>query len=278
MSAQPGDQRTYILDGAGNRFVAVDRRSAVPLQADAARDLARLACANDGGQRIDGLLVLERASGTDDFRMLYLNRDGSHAGFCGNGARCAALLARTLSNGKSALTFESDAGRVSAEFVGDRVIVSMPVHQPHIKLNVQVASSRPVDFVVAGVPHAIVWCEDLGSVDVASEGPALRSHAAFGEPGANVNFARAISDSELHIRTFERGVEAETGACGSGAVATALCQAVRTNARGSLRYFVIPTSGARLAVSFYRDKHGIVDVRLEGPAVLVETRTLRAVA
>lgn len=278
MSAQPGGQKTYILDGAGNRFVAVDRRSSAPLREEAARKLARAACADEGGQRIDGLLVLERSKTDADFRMLYLNRDGSHAGFCGNGARCAAMLARMLSNGASHLTFESDAGRVSAEFDADRVTVTMPVHHPHIKLDVPVASSRPVDFVVAGVPHAIVWCKELAAIDVAADGPTLRHHAAFGEPGANVNFAHASSDSELHIRTFERGVEAETGACGSGAVATALCHAVRTGARGSLRYFVIPTSGARLAVSFYRDKHGIVDVRLEGPAVLVETRNSRAVA
>lgn len=278
MSAQPGGQKTYILDGAGNRFAAVDRRADAPLDPDSARSLARAACSADGGERIDGLLVLERPNGDADFRMLYLNRDGSHAGFCGNGARCAALLARTLANGASRMTFESDAGTVAAEIHGERVTVTMPMHHPSVRLNVPTASPREVDFVLAGVPHAVTWLDDLESANVAAEGASLRRDAAFGEPGANVNFAHAASESELHVRTFERGVEAETGACGSGAVATALSHAVRLNARGSLQYFVIPTSGARLTVSFYRDKHGIVDIRLEGPARIVDVRSGRAVA
>jgi len=256
-----------LMDGAGNRFVALDWRGCSPLPTHEARELAARYCEDED---VDGLLLLEDAAMPRCvFALRYFNRDGSLADFCGNGARCAAVLGAGPEGAGREIRFETACGVVAARVGHGRASVAMPLPEVEPARDMMIdASARPVDFLTVGVPHAISWCR-VDDIDIAREGAAIRRAPEFGEPGANANFAQAVSHSRIRLRTYERGVEAETGACGTGATATAIAHAIRTDWQGSVRIVVVPTSGHELAVSFHRDKRGITDLWLEGPAELV---------
>lgn len=202
--------RFVKMHGAGNDFVMVDDR-AETFPADDSAFVARLA------NRPDGIgcegVILVRPSASADFSMRFLNPDGSEADLCGNGARCVAAFARLIGAAPSrSMRFETHAGTISAEVLGDgRVKIAMP---------------RPTDlrrnFVNPGVPHAIVPVDDVRRADVAGEGRRVRFSSAYAPAGANVDFVQWTGEHSLAIRTYERGVEAETFACGTGAVASAL--------------------------------------------------------
>jgi len=202
--------RFVKMHGAGNDFVLVDDRGgSFPVD-----DRARLAAfaARGTGIGCEGVILVQE-SATADFRMRFFNPDGSEADLCGNGARCVAAFAREIGvvRGDS-MRFETKAGDVRAEIVGSgRVKVWMPSPK----------DLRP-GFVNSGVPHRIVPVDDLSSVDVATEGRRIRFSAAFAPAGTNVDFVAYRPPHDLDIRTYERGVEAETGACGTGSVAAAL--------------------------------------------------------
>ncbi len=198
------------MHGAGNDFVMIDDRAGTFPIADAAA-IRRLA------NRPDGLgcegVILVRKSAVADFAMRFFNPDGSEAEMCGNGARCVAAFAREIGAATAdAMRFETVAGVVRAEIVGpEQVKIFLPDPK----------DLRP-NFVNSGVPHAIVPVADLKSAPVAEEGRRLRYSDAFAPAGANVDFVSWETAHSLSIRTYERGVEAETFACGTGAVAAAL--------------------------------------------------------
>ena len=201
--------RFVKMHGAGNDFVLIDDREG-PFPADA-RHLAALG-ARGTGIGCEGIILLQRSVATD-FRMRFFNPDGSEAELCGNGARCVAAFARAIGAANSdAMRFETLAGEVRAEIVGPGLVkVWMP---------------RPKDlrtnFVNSGVPHCIVPVEDLAKTDVENEGRRIRRSAAFAPGGTNVDFVTYRLPHRADVRTYERGVEAETGACGTGSVAVAL--------------------------------------------------------
>ena len=215
----------FKMSGSGNDFVFVDNtRGRVGWLSNTA-EIERV-CDRRAGVGADGVVSLE-PSESHAFRMIYLNRDGSRAAFCGNAALCSTRLATELGIVASGagFTFESDYGPIAARIHSDG---SPEVDLPpvagisgELPLALEAGELR-AGFAVVGVPHAVVLCRDAESVDIERRGPVLRYHEAT-RGGANVDFISPVTGSdEIRMRTFERGVEAETLACGSGAVASAV--------------------------------------------------------
>lgn len=207
----------WKMSGAGNDFVLL---AGLPKGAGG-HALARALCDRRAGVGADGLLVVTRRGGR--LRLDYRNADGS-AAFCGNGARCAALwaAARGWAKGREVALDTAGGPLLARATAPGRAEVSMPApRRPRLGLRLKAAGrSWTAHFVEAGVPHAVVLVADVERVDVKRFGRALRSHRAFGRAGANVDFVEVRGD-RLAVRTYERGVEDETFACGTGAVASA---------------------------------------------------------
>ncbi|NIM50821.1 MAG: diaminopimelate epimerase [Gemmatimonadales bacterium] len=267
----------YKMSGSGNDFVVVDGRSE-PIEVWTPERI-RAICARGTGVGADGFVVLEPGSKPDAVRFHFFNSDGSRAPMCGNGALCAARLACWLELAPAdGMTLETDAGPVAARCLpGDeeRAELSLPspgeITSPDIPLE---AGERSVHLTTVGVPHVVVLVEDLASVPLPERGRELRSHAALAPAGANINFV-ANGHRGWAMRTYERGVEAETLACGTGAVASA---AVLAHAGvASLPLDVCTASGALLTVSADLAATGAVkDPRLAGQARLVFRAVLGA--
>ena len=198
------------MHGAGNDFILVDDREGV-FPADDHRLVATI-CERRTGIGAEGVILVQK-SGSADFRMRFFNPDGTEAELCGNGARCVAAFARKIGAVDSrCMSFETLAGTIDAEIVDDtNVRISMPPPK-----------GLKGDFVVAGVPHKIVAVENLADVDVDGEGRRIRLSDEFAPDGTNVDFVVYRAPDRLSMRTYERGVEAESGACGTGAVAAAV--------------------------------------------------------
>jgi diaminopimelate epimerase len=247
----------WKLSGAGNDFVLL---SGLPAGKSGAA-LARALCNRRLGVGADGLLILSRRAGK--VRLDYWNADGS-AAFCGNGSRCAVLWAKAQGwlKGRS-IVLETNRGPLNARLTGiGRAEVSMPAPKG-LRLGriLNVGGHRlPVHSVDTGVPHAVVFVPDIEKINVAVSGRALRFHKAFGRAGANVNFVE-IRKNDLWVRTYERGVEAETLACGTGIVASAFV--ARVLGFGGSPVKVNVRSGDTLSVSFEEGP------RLEGPGKIV---------
>ncbi len=207
------------MHGAGNDFILVDDRSGT----FPAHDHLRLAAfaAPRTGVGCEGVILVQQ-SNCADFKMVFFNPDGTEADMCGNGARCVAQFAREIGAARSAaMTFETSAGLVDAEVISEgQVKVWMPEPKGR-RYDINVCG-RSGDFIVAGVPHFVVACDNVSAVDVAEEGRALRLADAFSPDGTNVDFVKYIPPNRAVMRTYERGVEAESGACGTGAVAAAI--------------------------------------------------------
>lgn len=212
----------YKLTGSGNDFVFVDVRSAPP------GDLAdvetiRAVCARGSGVGADGIVFLS-AGQNSPIAIRYLNSDGSVAALCGNATLCAARLARELQivSGDRDFTIATDSGDVTARFREGRPEVDLqPITdvQDCFAASLEAGEVR-IGYALVGVPHLVVLVQDVGRAPVVERGRALRHHSKLTH-GANVNFVSA-SSAGWRIRTYERGVEAETLACGTGSVATAL--------------------------------------------------------
>lgn len=270
------------MTGAGNDFVVVDaRRQRVSSLHAQWPSVGRALCDRHLGIGADGLLVLERSSRAD-VRMRVINADGSEAKMCGNGARCAALYLTSPqsivhSPQPKKVTIEAKAGVLSAVVRGERVALRMTDPAGlQLEQTVRVGSKRiRLGFVDTGVPHAVVSVAALDAVDVTRLGRALRYHRDFLPKGTNVNFIQtdARRPNCLRIRTYERGVEGETLACGTGVAAAAIVHVLTASnghATGSRRVDVETRSGDRLTVSFTVTPKGdtlrMSDVVLEGPA------------
>ena len=211
------------MHGAGNDFILVDDREGHFPSHDHLR-IAALA-ARRTGIACEGVILVQRSTAAD-FRMVFFNPDGTEADLCGNGARCVAAFAREIGAAKaSAMTFETRAGLVDAEVVDSRLVRVWMPEPRNRRYNLQVKVKGQVvagDFVDTGVPHFIVPTTSVASVDVARLGRELRLSDAFAPNGTNVDFVQYRAPNIAIMRTYERGVEAETGACGTGAVAAAV--------------------------------------------------------
>lgn len=262
----------YKMTGAGNDFIMVDNRD-LHLSASLDKDTIEALCDRHFGIGADGLIAVEpsRLDGCA-VRMRYYNADGGEAEMCGNGARCfgnfaAALLGHARTE---TLPFETRAGIVTAAFEEDGS-VTVNLTDPHsmrlFALPADPATGADVHFLNTGVPHAVVFLNDMAGLDVARLGAYLRYHDVFSPRGTNANFAKVLAPGHIAIRTYERGVEAETLACGTGITASALLHAVLTDAPSPIR--VDAAGGDTLQVGFTRMGDHFTQVTLTGPADLV---------
>jgi diaminopimelate epimerase len=262
------------MNGAGNDFVMVDNRDG---SRGLNRDQIAGLCHRHRGIGGDGLIAVE---GTPELpRMRYYNADGGEAEMCGNGARCFARFAARLTGQEGGtLSFSTQAGMISAELLpDDRVRLRMS--EPH---SLQLAHSLKVEgsdlevhSLNTGVPHAVVFVSDLEATPVVAHGRALRHHARFAPAGTNANFAQVLAPGSLAIRTYERGVEDETLACGTGVVASALIHHLLSKTPSPISVKV--RGGDTLEVGFELENGHPKAVTLAGPAdfVFEGTITLR---
>lgn len=212
------------LCAGGNDFIVVDnrRRSISSGKAGLARNL----CQRRFSVGADGLILLEKSSQSNDFRMRIFNPDGSEAEMCGNGARCLACFARTKGVvNDDHLTFDTLAGKMEAYVHGDEVRLKMsdPTGiRMRLSLSLENGKVYEVHYLDTGVPHAVLEVDDLDNVPVNELGKEIRCHQEFSSRGTNVDFIKVMDKNSLKIRTYERGVEQETLACGTGSVAAAI--------------------------------------------------------
>ncbi|HDR90956.1 MAG TPA: diaminopimelate epimerase [candidate division Zixibacteria bacterium] len=216
------------MSGSGNDFIVIDNRGEKIITEDAKSDFVMMACRRRASIGADGVLFVEDSK-IADFRMRYFNSDGGEVEFCGNGGRCIAHFAHHQLGFTPRVEFDSGAGIVSAEVDGDFVALQMPpASEPSDKQRLEILG-QDIEFytINTGVPHLVIFVEDLEGADVIEIGRAMRFHDFFAPDGTNTNFAR-IAESpnyEMEIRTYERGVEDETLACGTGVTAVALVSA-----------------------------------------------------
>jgi len=256
----------HKMSGAGNDFVLITGRAFTSARL---RALAVVLCAGKTGIGADGLLYTARA-GANRVSVRYFNSDGSEA-FCGNGSRCAAWWAHvsgTVKGRKFGLA--TIKGPLTAEVTGpEKIKMRMPV-VPAVRLYHKGKYPDPVKnvhFLNTGVPHAVVPLRNIDHVDVTALGRSLRFNKAFGPAGANVDFV-ALRGSRAAIRTYERGVEAETPACGTGITAAAIALGLEKGLGCPVR--VTARSGERFKVWFRPGPRGSVDdIYIEGPAKIV---------
>jgi diaminopimelate epimerase len=244
----------YKMSGSGNDFVVIDARGAGPGALEDPRAIRRI-CARGTGVGADGIVFLEPSTRAS-IRLTYLNADGSRAAFCGNATLCGTRLGFELGMARDgALSIETDEGVVKARMRGaDPEIDLEPVLDVRATVDgipLKVGETR-LGFAQVGVPHVVIRCADSMVVDVVGRGRPLRSHSAFPE-GANVNFVSdAAGSAGWSMRTYERGVEAETLACGSGAVAVAILLATWKEADPAEPIRIQSRSGLPLSIRLQR--------------------------
>lgn len=245
-------------EGAGNDFVIIDNREK---RFEPQPALVAALCDRRFGIGADGLMLLEEERGAD-FRMRYFNSDGPEATMCGNGGRCIALFAFHVGAAGERMSFVAVDGPHRAEVLscgGDAGRIALGMTEPH-----GLAEAEGGWFVDTGSPHYVRFVEDTERVDVRGEGRRIRHLPAFaGTGGVNVNFVEVTGEGRLKVRTYERGVEDETLACGTGAVAVAV--AASRAQFPQVRNFDVQARGGLLNVAFAAGG-GFADVRLTGPA------------
>ena len=262
------------MNGAGNDFVVFDNRHG-QIVLDG-QTIAAL-CDRHRGVGADGVLVVESAdAGTAaDYRMRYYNADGGEAEMCGNGARCFARFAARLADAMlTELSFQTMAGVIRAVIDGERVRLDMSVPNDGADLGalaLEGGTNFPsAYFLNTGVPHVVVPVANVETVDVQPLGRSIRYHDRFAPKGANANFIQLVSPGEIILRTYERGVEGETLACGTGATAAALVHADLNEIEGAGSVAVRVRSGDTLHIGFRRTGPlTFENVTLGGPADFV---------
>ncbi|NVM56518.1 MAG: diaminopimelate epimerase, partial [Desulfobacterales bacterium] len=204
----------YKMSGSGNDFILMDNRSKVVDEENLSQFIASV-CRRKHSVGADGLILLE-TSERADFKWRFFNADGGEAEMCGNGGRCAARLAYLKGIAGPRLSFETKAGVIRAEVTGKRVKLGMP--QPSAAeldypLEVE-GQTFTVSSITVGVPHVVIWVGDVETTPVFRAGRAIRYQQHYAPAGTNVNFVQPLESGALAIRTYERGVEDETLACG----------------------------------------------------------------
>ncbi|NLZ17480.1 MAG: diaminopimelate epimerase [Desulfobulbaceae bacterium] len=257
----------WKMSGAGNDFIIIDHRRPL-IASEQMAEFARLTCRRKFGVGADGLFFIENSEQAD-FQWRFFNADGSEAEMCGNGARCVARFAYMNGIAAAHMRFATLAGIIEASVEGPQVTIHL-TPPGRLELNHQVlvgGHEYTVHLINTGVPHGVVFVNDLAHTDVRGVGFSLRHHVDFGPAGVNVNFA-ALHGDGLRIRTYERGVEDETFACGTGAVATALIASHLGKVQSPVT--VTTSGGVQLAVLFTPQGMGeFSSVQLKGPAHII---------
>ncbi len=270
------------MNGAGNDFIVVDNREGV-IGAEGRSERFVRWCERRVGIGADGVLLVEPPLGAGaDFRMRYYNADGGEADMCGNGARCIARFANLIGAAGGDMAFETEAGLLRARVLENQDVI-LDMSDPHslrrgVALGLEGAAKA--DYLNTGVPHAVVFVPDVGAIaalDFARLGREVRNHSSFSPAGANANFATRLADGRLAMRTYERGVEGETLACGTGACAVGIVAHLHGIAASPVT--IVTSGGPELKIHFDAPDHGVDggeegsgdyrNVRLEGEARIV---------
>lgn len=266
----------WKMSGAGNDFIVIDHRKPM-IPEERMAEFARLVCRRKFSVGADGLFLIEPSSKAD-FKWRFFNADGSEAEMCGNGARCVARFAYMQGIAAARMRFETLAGIIDATVADTQATIRMtPPHSFRFDRQIEVAGQMfMVHSVDTGVPHAVIFVDDLAIVDVVGLGRLIRHHPVFAPAGTNVNFV-GRTESGFGIRTYERGVEDETMACGTGVVAGALIAAAKGLADSPVE--MTTSGGIALKVQFSGTQgEDAGQVLLIGPAHLVFKGELTAEA
>ncbi|MCX5694497.1 MAG: diaminopimelate epimerase [Candidatus Omnitrophica bacterium] len=244
--------------GSGNDFIVITDKLSGNLP-----KLAKTLCDRKFGIGADGVLLLSKCKGAD-LRMRIFNADGSEAEMCGNGSRCAAYF---MDKPKARLL--TLAGIINTEVCGNQVKVQLTAPKD-IKLDIPLITSGrlvKVNFINTGVPHAVIFVNGIERIDVKHIGSNIRNHKTFAPRGTNVNFVEEIGSNAIRVRTYERGVEDETLACGTGSTASALVFALKNNLDSLIN--VCTQGGETLKISFQKEDGEFKKVWLAGAVRIV---------
>jgi diaminopimelate epimerase len=257
----------YKMSGSGNDFILIDNRDGSLSVGDIAAFVKSI-CKRKVSVGADGLTVIE-PSNKVDFRWRFFNADGSEVEMCGNGGRCAARFALLRGIAGEKMSFETLAGIIDAEVRGD--VVKLRLTDPRdLVMDDRIQVGKQILFVHSintGVPHVVHFVRDLEGFDVFSTGRAIRRHEHYQPAGTNADFAAVVDDHTLRVRTYERGVEEETLACGTGSVASALIAARKGFVESPVDVRV--QSGETLRIHFEQTEGGFTKVYLEGKTTVI---------
>jgi diaminopimelate epimerase len=252
----------WKMNGCGNDFILIDNRNEAIVEEDM-KDLVIKACRRRESIGADGLIFVID-SDKYDFAWRFFNSDGSEAELCGNGGRCVARFAYLKGIAGPKMTFETIAGPIAAEVDGRTVKILMP--EPFdLKTDIDISSEdswESIDFINTGVPHVVITLEDLDNLSILEKGSLVRYHPLFSPEGTNVNFIKVVGGGSLEVRTYERGVEDETLACGTGCIASALTASERGLVESPVS--VMTRGGEELKIYFKKENHAFDHVWLEG--------------
>ena len=260
------------MSGSGNDFILIDNRSG-GIDGIDLKKFITVVCRRKMSVGADGLILIE-PSDKADFRWRFYNSDGSRAEMCGNGARCAARFAYVNGIAGQTMAFETDAGIVSGQVEAGRARVKMP-DPTDLRLDypIQLADGPlMVSSINTGVPHVVIMLDAVAAVDVFGTGRDIRNHEAFAPAGTNVNFICQQGPRKLAIRTYERGVEDETLACGTGSIAGALIASIKHDWKSPIN--LLTRGGETLTIHFTENDRRFSDVYLEGDARIIYTARL----
>ncbi len=258
----------WKMSGSGNDFIIIDNRKGI-IGENEKRLLVERLCRRRMSVGADGLIFVERSE-ILDFSWRFFNSDGGEVEMCGNGSRCVARFAYLNGIASNKMTFETLAGPISAEVYGKRVKVLMP-RPKGLRLGMELrVNDRKItgDFINTGVPHFVVEVDQLDEYPVYERGKAVRYHPSFEPDGTNVDLFHLDEGKNIvYLRTYERGVEDETLACGTGAIAVALICNIRRGLNSPIS--VRTRSGEDLKIHFLKEGDEFRKVWLEGDTTLV---------
>ena len=262
----------YKMSGSGNDFILIDNRGGI-MEALPLDDFIRNVCRRKMSAGADGIILIE-ADAELDFRWRFYNADGSRAEMCGNGARCAARYAHLTGIAGPQMSFGTDAGTIQASVNDDRVKIGMTPpcdYKPEISLDMD-GETVKMSALNTGVPHAVIRVDDIETAPVVDLGRRVRHHPEFAPAGTNVNFIAPLEGNRIAIRTYERGVEDETLACGTGSVAAALVYALQTGTDAPIE--MMTRSHSRLTIYYEISGDTCSAVYMEGDARIIYTADL----
>ena len=257
----------WKMSGSGNDFIIIDNRN-LSLDVGDLPEFARRICARKISVGADGLFLIEHSASVD-FKWQFFNSDGSVGEMCGNGSRCVARYAFLRGIAGDKMSFETLAGIITAEVHGD-MVKSRLTDPSALKIDQKILlDGREIvlDCIDTGVPHAVCFFENLDACDVFDRGRKIRRHESFQPRGTNANFARVFDRHKMRVRTYERGVEDETLACGTGVVASVLAAAGRNLVESPVDVTV--QSGEILSVYFSQRDGRFEEIYLEGKVKIV---------
>ncbi|MBW2140593.1 MAG: diaminopimelate epimerase, partial [Deltaproteobacteria bacterium] len=258
----------YKMSGHGNDFILVDNRDK-RVEDEAMAPLAKAVCRRRLSVGADGIIFIENGPPEVDFAWRFFNSDGSEAEMCGNGSRCAARFAHMMGIAPAKMSFLTLAGIIRAEVKAETIKVGLTQPaDPKLDYTLDVnGQSVTISSYNTGVPHGVIFLDDVEAAPVKELGRSIRFHPHFQPAGINVNFTQVIDRGHLSNRTYERGVEDETLACGTGCIAAGLLAALHGWIDSPTR--IMTRGGEELIIHFTKTENGFKDIFLEGPVRIV---------